>query len=125
LALLQNIEPRQSSSHSSDGRRRPASDSLLREIFNDLRLVERTGAPWRWMPHDLTPWNAVYQQETGETVEIAYVNQGHTGESAADEAGEHGSKLEVIKLPTAKREVVLLPCRWVSEVSAGCHTLDT
>ncbi|GEL43483.1 hypothetical protein MEX01_40740 [Methylorubrum extorquens] len=24
--------------------------------------VVKTGAPWRWMPHDLPPWAAVYQQ---------------------------------------------------------------
>jgi transposase len=42
------------------------------------------------------------QEETGETVEIAYVDQGYTGENAANAAGEHGIKLEVVKLPTAK-----------------------
>jgi len=94
-----------------------------------LRWIVRTGAPWRWMPHDLPPWNVVYQQsgaldrvselakrlqdETGETVDIAYVDQGYTGETAADAAGEHGIKLEVVKLPTAKRGFVLLPRRWV------------
>jgi transposase len=31
-------------------------------VFNGLRYVARTGAPWRWMPHDLPPWAAVYQQ---------------------------------------------------------------
>jgi len=34
----------------------------LREAFNGLRYVVKTGAPWRWMPHDLPPWEAVYQQ---------------------------------------------------------------
>ncbi|MEE7482776.1 excinuclease ABC subunit A [Methylorubrum populi] len=34
----------------------------LREVFNGLRYVVKTGAPWRWMPHDLPPWAAVYQQ---------------------------------------------------------------
>ena len=42
------------------------------------------------------------QAETGETVEIAFVDQGYTGENAADAAEEHGIKLEVVKLPTAK-----------------------
>ena len=59
------------------------------------------------------------QEETGETVEIAYVDQGYTGENAADAAGEHGIKLEVVKLPTAKRGFVLLPRRWVVERSFG------
>src|ERR1700710_3060256 len=34
----------------------------LREVFNGLRYVVKTGAPWRWMPNDLPPWEAVYQQ---------------------------------------------------------------
>jgi transposase len=59
------------------------------------------------------------QEETGETVEIAYADQGYTGEDAADAAEEHGIKLEVVKLPTAKRGFVLLPRRWVIERSFG------
>jgi transposase len=59
------------------------------------------------------------QAETCETVEIAYVDQGYTGVNAADAAEEHGIKLEVIKLPTAKRGFVLLPRRWVVERSFG------
>jgi transposase len=59
------------------------------------------------------------QTETGETVEIAFVDQGYTGENAANAAEEHGIKLEVIKLPTAKRGFVLLPRRWVVERSFG------
>jgi transposase len=196
----------------------PQRDFPLREVFNGLCYIVRTGAPWRWMPHDLPPWNVVYQQsqrwikagvfeslahdlravlriadgrkesstaaiidsrtlqstpesggragydgakrrkgskvhlavdtlghllalcvtaadeqdraqvselakrvqeETGETVEIAYVDQGYTGENAADAAGEHGIKLEAVKLPTAKRGFVLLPRRWVVERSFG------
>jgi transposase len=34
----------------------------LREIFNALRYVVRVGGAWRMMPHDLPPWNVVYQQ---------------------------------------------------------------
>ena len=34
----------------------------IREVFNGLRYVVKTGAPWRWMPNDLPPWAAVYQQ---------------------------------------------------------------
>jgi transposase len=196
----------------------PQRDFLLREVFNGLRWIVRTGAQWRLMPHDLPPWHVVYQQsqrwikagvfeslvydlravlriaegrkesptaaiidsrtlqstpesgaragydgakrrkgskvhlavdtlghllalcvtaadeqdraqvselakrvqeETGETVEIAFVDQGYTGENAADAAGEHGIKLEVVKLPTAKKGFVLLPRRWVVERSFG------
>jgi transposase len=59
------------------------------------------------------------QAEAGETVEIAYVDQGYTGENAADAAEEHGIKLEVVKFPEAKRGFVLLPRRWVIERSFG------
>lgn len=34
----------------------------LREVFNALRWLVRTGAHWRMLPHDLPPWAAVYQQ---------------------------------------------------------------
>jgi transposase len=34
----------------------------LREVFNGLRWLVRAGAPWRMLPHDLPPWEAVYQQ---------------------------------------------------------------
>jgi transposase len=34
----------------------------LRDVFNGLRWIVRTGSPWRYMPHDLPPWEAVYQQ---------------------------------------------------------------
>jgi transposase len=34
----------------------------LREVLNGLRWVVRTGSAWRYMPHDLPPWEAVYQQ---------------------------------------------------------------
>jgi transposase len=196
----------------------PQRDFPLREVFNGLRWIVRSGSSWRLMPHDLPPWYVVYQQtqrwikakvfeslvhdlrevlriargrkekptaaifdsrtlqstvesgsragydgakrrkgnkvhlavdtlghllalcvtaadeqdraqvaelaeraqtETGETIEIAYVDQGYTGENAADAAEEHGIKLEVVKLPTAKRGFVLLPRRWAIERSFG------
>lgn len=37
-------------------------DHDLREVFNGLRFIVKMGAPWRFMPHDLPPWAAVYQQ---------------------------------------------------------------
>ncbi|WP_284246680.1 IS5 family transposase [Methylobacterium haplocladii] len=188
----------------------------LREVFNGLRYVVKTGAPWRWMPNDLPPWAAVYQQsqrwhaagcfeqlaedlravlrlaagrkadptaaildsrtlratpESGEragydgakrkqgsklhmavdtlghllalhvtpanaddraqvgrlaksvqaatddSVEIAFVDQGYTGENPATAAREHGIELEVVKLSEVKRGFVLLPRRWVVERS--------
>ena len=56
------------------------------------------------------------QQATGENVELAYVDQGYTGERAAAEAQEHGILLEVVKREDAKRGFVLLPRRWLEHV---------
>jgi transposase len=194
----------------------PQRSHDLREVFNALRYVVKTGAHWRLMPHDLPPWAAVYQQTqrwlaagafeaivhdlrmllrvavgrqaqpsavvldartlqstpesgaragydghkrkrgskthvavdtlghllamvvtpanaqeraqvaalaqavqdvTGEHVELAYVDQGYTGQETADAALAHGIELEVVKLPEAKRGFVLLPRRWVVERS--------
>lgn len=194
----------------------PQREHPLREVFNGLRYIVRTGAPWRMMPNDLPPWHTVYQQTqrwlkagvfedlvhdlrmllreisgrcpqpraaildsrtlqsspesgsragydghkrrrgskvhlavdtlgqllavlvtpanaqdraqvgelaqriqeaTGETVEVAFVDQGYTGEQPAADAQAHGIRLEVVKLPTAKHGFVLLPRRWVVERS--------
>jgi transposase len=196
----------------------PQRDHSLREVFNGLRWMVRTGASWRMMPHDLPPWYTIYQQAqrwlkagvfehivhdlreilrlaarrkaqptaaifdsrtlqstpesggraaydgakrrkgskthiavdtlgnllallvtpaneqdraqvgqlaqavqevTGETVELAYVDQGYTGETAAKEAQAQGMRLEVVKLDEAKKGFVLLPRRWVVERSFG------
>ena len=40
----------------------PQRDYDLRDVFNGLRWIVRTGAQWRMMPNDLPPWSAVYQQ---------------------------------------------------------------
>jgi transposase len=186
----------------------------LREVFNALRWLARTGAEWRLLPHDFPRWEAVYQQTrrwlaagvfetmvhdlrlllrlaagrsgqpsaaildsrtlqsttesggrggydghkrrkgskvhaavdslghllalhvtpadaqdraqvaqlsaavqevTGETVEVAYVDQGFTGQDPADAAQAQGIRLEVVKLSEAKHGFVLLPRRWVVE----------
>ena len=57
------------------------------------------------------------QEVTGGTVEVAFVDQGYTGDSAADQAGASGIRLEVVRLPGAKKGFVLLPRRWVVERS--------
>jgi len=186
----------------------------LREVFNGLRWIVRTGSPWRYRPNDLPPWEAVYQQTqrwlsagvfeamvhdlrallrlaqgrdkeptaaildsrtlrstpesgnrsgydgakrkrgskvhaavdtlghllalhvtpaskqdreqveqlacaiqeaTGDSVELAYVDQGYTGEQPSEEAAEQGIRLEVVKHQEARRGFVLLPRRWVVE----------
>lgn len=58
---------------------------------------------------------AQVQEETGDHVTLAYVDQGYTGEKTAQAAEAHGITLEVVKLPDAKHGFVLLPRRWVVE----------
>ena len=55
------------------------------------------------------------QEATGESVELAYVDQGYSGERPAAEAEAHGIRLEVVKHPETKHGFVLLPSRWVVE----------
>jgi transposase len=199
----------------------PQREHDLREVFNGLRWIVRTGAQWRMMPHDLPPWSAVYQQTqrwlkagvfeaivhdlravlrlaagrnaepsaaifdsrtlqaspesghragydgakrrkgskvhaavdtlghllalhitpaneqdraqvaglsaavqeaTGQSVELAFVDQGYTGDEPAQAAAAQGIHLEVVKLPQAKRGFVLLPRRWVVERSFAWMT---
>jgi transposase len=59
------------------------------------------------------------QQVTGESVELAYVDQGYTGDGPEGDAASYGIDLEVVKLPEAKKGFVLLPRRWVVERSFG------
>jgi transposase len=40
----------------------PQRDHDLRAVFNGVRFLVRTGAPWRYLPGDFPPWAAVYQQ---------------------------------------------------------------
>lgn len=59
------------------------------------------------------------QAVTGEQVEIAFVDQGYTGDQPAADAATHGIQLKVVKLPAARTGFVLLPRRWVVERSFG------
>jgi transposase len=67
------------------------------------------------------------QRVTGKSVELAFVDQGYTGEKPAEDAKKQGVELHVVKLPQAKRGFVLLPRRWVVERSfawlARCRRL--
>ncbi len=60
---------------------------------------------------------AAVQAATGKAVDLAYADQGYTGDAPAEAAKAHGISLEVVKLPEAKRGFVLLPRRWVVERS--------
>ncbi len=60
---------------------------------------------------------AAVQDATGEHVEVAFADQGYTGEQAAEDAAAQGIRLQVVKLPEARKGFVLLPRRWVVERS--------
>ena len=62
---------------------------------------------------------AKVQEVTGGTVTIAFVDQGYTGENAAQQASAQGIQLEVVKHTEAKKGFVLLPRRWVVERTFG------
>jgi transposase len=57
------------------------------------------------------------QEVTGESVEVAFVDQGYTGVEAVQAAEGHGIRLEVMRLPETRRGFMLLPRRWVVERS--------
>jgi transposase len=57
------------------------------------------------------------QEVTGESVQLAFVDQGYTGDEAEADAGSYGIHLQVVSLPEAKCGFVLLLRRWVVERS--------
>jgi transposase len=60
---------------------------------------------------------AQIQEVTGSTVELAFVDQGYTGEQACDDAAAQGIQLDVVKRPEPGQGFILLPRRWVVERS--------
>jgi transposase len=65
---------------------------------------------------------AAVQEATGDSVELAWVDQGYCGEEAARAADGWGIQLEAVKLPEARKGFVLLPRRWVVERSRAWMT---
>ena len=59
------------------------------------------------------------QALTGESVEIAFADQGDTGDKAEQAAAAHGIELMVVKHTKVKDGFMLLPRRWVVERSIG------
>ena len=57
------------------------------------------------------------QRVTNDSVELAYVDQGDTGDDPDVDAASYRIHLEVVKPPAAKKGFVLLPRRWVVERS--------
>lgn len=46
----------------------------LREIFNAILYVNRTGIAWRYLPHDLPPWQSVYGYFTAWTNDGIFID---------------------------------------------------
>ena len=59
------------------------------------------------------------QRATGESVTLAYVDQGYTGARPREAAAAHEIALEVVRHTEAKHGFVLLPRRWVVERSVA------
>ena len=59
------------------------------------------------------------QEATGKNIQLAWADQGYTGQAPQKAAQEHGIRLEVVKHHEAKHGFVLLPRRWVVERSFG------
>jgi transposase len=62
---------------------------------------------------------AAVQEATGQSVTLAFADQGYTGDQPAADAAAHGITLEVVRHKEAKKGFVLLPRRWVVERSFG------
>lgn len=40
----------------------PQREHQMRDVFDALRWMCGSGSPWRYLPGDFPPWEAVYQQ---------------------------------------------------------------
>ena len=65
----------------------------------------------------MTELAAQIQAVTGNSVEIAFVDQGYMGALARAAAADYGIQLEVVERTTPGRGFTLLPRRWVVEMS--------
>ncbi|GAA3996064.1 hypothetical protein GCM10022631_02980 [Deinococcus rubellus] len=57
------------------------------------------------------------QEVTGVKVEVAFADQGYTGQDTAQQAAAAGVELIVVKRPEATKGFILLPKRWGVERS--------
>jgi transposase len=64
-------------------------------------------------------WTAQVPEVPGDSIAVACVDQGYTGAQPLQDAAAHGMHRDVVKLPKATQDFVLLPCRWVVERSCA------
>ena len=82
------------------------------------RLLALSATPANEQDRDpVTELAKQIQAVPGDTVQIAFVDQGYTGEAAQQAVPAHGLQLEVVKRPVPGQGFVLLPRRWVVEQS--------
>lgn len=97
-----------------DGAKRRKGSRVHASVDTLEHLLTLHGTPANQQDRDqVGELAAAVQDTTGETVEVAYVDQGHTGQSAADAFAERGIALEVVKLHEAKHGSVLVSPRCV------------
>src|SRR4029079_7057141 len=54
----------------------PQREYALRELFNAMRYVVKTGCQWRFLPHDLPPWQAELFEQIGRLkMELEWVKK--------------------------------------------------
>ena len=97
-------------------RRRGAKGQTAVETLGPLLAVHVTAAN----EQDRHQGQELAQQVhyvTGAAVDMAYVDQGYTGEQDAQDAQAHHMQLEVVTLLEVKQGFVLLPTRWMIERS--------
>jgi transposase len=107
--------PRVSPNDSRDDSDWQFSLTAILAVRSPYLLARRVGPANEDDREELRKLSEEIQQATEENVELAYVDQGYTGERTSGFTAEHGIRLEVVKHEEAKRGFVLLPRRWVVE----------
>jgi transposase len=97
-------------------RRRGSKGQMAVDTLGHLLALHVTAANAQGRSQ-VTTLAATVQEVTGDTVDVAFVDQGYTGDQAAQDAEAQPMRLEVVKLPEAKKGFVLLPRRWMVERS--------
>jgi transposase len=95
---------RQARTDAGVGRRTASHD--LREIFNAILYVNRTGIAWRYLPHDLPPWQTVYWyyaawSSEGIFAELNYQLTGLVRDKAGRQAHPRASIMDTQSIKTS------------------------
>ena len=114
--LQSSVESGARAGYDGHKRRKGSKLHMLVDTMGQLRAAAVTPASDQERTQ-VAALAAEVQRLTGDSVEVAFVDQGYTGRAVAAEAAAHGIQLEVVSLPEAKRGFVLLPRRWVVERS--------